>query len=150
MSGCSCIYGFEGDWEGCLSYGGRWALSLADQPCCECGEIIPAGQRHYLGWIKFKDPEDCPESEDCQGVKADQGCPHMETDYFPACKGCAELQANFFCDAVWTDTEALKEIIEHLDNQSDIATCCLDGLSPEALGILERHVLPKVWGGELV
>lgn len=150
MSGCSCIYGTEGDWEGCLFYGGRHARALADQPCCECGETIPAGHLHDLGWIKFKDPEYCPESEDCQGSRADQGCPHLDVDYFPVCKGCADLREHFFCAGGWSDTEALKEIIDHLDNQADLDICCLDGLSPEALGIMERHVWPLVWGGELV
>ena len=135
MSDCSCIYVGEGDED--LLWSFKKENLQAPDECSECGLDLAAGQsvlvtRCYECFCDEPcgDPDTCkhPEERDLRAT-------------FYMCPGCEDLAGKFFCEG-YQYTQSIPRMVEHINEDS--SPCCFDGLSAEAIEVLDRAVWPKL------
>jgi hypothetical protein len=111
------IDGFEGRGEICA----KMVTSKREFKCCECSKIILPGEKFEMIIGEWN------------GIYT-----HSAT-----CKICLEIRARFVCN--WYMGQMWEDIQRKLEEYPDaIALGCLDGLSPEAFGLIV-DMLEEIW-----
>lgn len=154
MSDCSCIYSECDDDERGIFEGGEKALDT-DSTCSNCYGKIPAGVVHMVdSFYACK----CSDMDECDLNPSFDGCDKLQTsepdEVFHTCKGCMDLYKAFFCGGGRIVNGIVSGIVAHFDTEGT-DPCCFDGLTPEALEVLDRAVLPRLpgyrsWGADMI
>lgn len=63
------------------------------------------------------------------------------------CTGCVELRERFLGDG-WFHEEVIDDIVDKLSREDADNACCFDGLHDEAIEVVDKRVLPRLWDNE--